>query len=194
MNPRMSLMKTNLKKALLASIVITSGSAAKAAVTPMNLVEKSSYRLTSLVQKGTVPTYMSTDLAEVQINSVTLVDGRPGTAIVLLTHSNNPAEPNSVTVNFSADGKLVDSTTHIVGQGNPAPIFVRPDGAKLLDLAAEAVVDHLSEDAALPVVARDAQLIDVSKESGALFAIHLKDGRVYKIHLGLDGKFISRGF
>lgn len=183
-----------MKRSFIALLMVLGGISAQAAITPMNLAEKASYRLTALVTRGTVPAYMSTDLAEVQFQSITLADGKPGTAVILLSHSNVSAEPNSVTVNFSADGKIVDSPSHIVGQGNPAPIFVKPDGAKLLDLASEAVVDHLNEDANLPVVARDAQFIEVSKDGGALFSIHLKDGRIYKVLLGLDGRMISRGF
>jgi hypothetical protein len=176
----------NIYFTLFASMLSVTSNAAN---TAMHLVETSSYSLTALVQKGTVPAYISTDLSAVQIN-----DGPTAKSVVLMSPSNNPADPNSVTIQFSAAGKVIGTQNHIVGQPATAPIFTAVDGAKLLDLAAEAVVDHLTEDANLPTVAATATSILISKQNAAQFAIQLKDGRVYKIVLDLAGNLISKGF
>ncbi len=179
---------------VLTTLLALTGISSLAALTPLNLAEKSSYRLTAMVQKKDIPAYMSTDLSQVQINqNVILPNGETGTSIVLLSPSNKTDEPNSVTVYFSAAGKIIDATSHIVASAG-SPIFIEADGAKLLDLAAEAVVDHFTEDPGLMEVANGAQSIDVEKKEGALFSIHMKDGRTYKVLLSLQGELISKGF
>jgi hypothetical protein len=167
---------------------------AHAAMTPMKIAEKSSYRLTAMVKKGEVAKSLSTHLARVEIET------RPdGYQVTLSSPSASPEASNTVTVHFDLQGQVLGQNVNFVSETTAAPAFTQPDGAKLLDLAAEEVVDHLSEEPALPQVAEQTQFILVSRVStaegdAAQFDAHLRDGQVYRILLALNGDLLSKGF
>lgn len=157
--------------------------------TPMDLVEKASHRLMSMVKNGEVPAYTSTDLSRVDIQ----VGNNSEVTISLSSPSQNADEPNRVTLVYSSDGKVLRTEKSIVSQAINSPIFPAASGALILDHAAEAVVDHLNEPTSVDV-ANNTLFIELFNQDGATALMHLKDGRVYRVLLDLDGDVISRGF
>jgi hypothetical protein len=188
-----------MKQWFAAALVAMMALPAVAAVTPMNIAEKSSYRLAAMIKRGSVPKAMATDLAAVRIDDTQLPSGAKGYQVVMMSPSNDPQAPNTVTILFGLDGKAVSEQINYIASSGQGPVFSQADGATLLDLGSEAIVDHLSEDAALPQVASLANEIVLTKamtQQGdvAVFDIHMKDGHVYRIVMDLDGNVLQKGF
>jgi hypothetical protein len=189
----MKQMLTTTLSVLLTLPALASGTA------PMNIAERSAYRLESLISKGSVPKEMASDLSSVQISTTQIKSGVIGYQAVLSSPSNDSAHPNTVTLLFGLDGKPVSESVNFTQASSSGPMFTQATGATLLDLGAEAIVDHLAEDPSLVQVATLANLITLSRQSTAQgdsvqFNIHLNDGRIFQILMDLNGNLLGKSF
>jgi hypothetical protein len=179
---------------LLATLIATS---AFGAPTSLNLVEKASHRLMTLVKNGKAPASTSTDLKGVNIEQGNFGGSPNGFRVTLHSQSAAQGKFNTVELFFDASGKAAGERVDVSNGTLDAPIFTQADGAKLLDLASEEVVDHLAEDTALKDVANQTHLILVTKSVQApdvFFHMHMDDGRIYEVVLDLDGNLIHKSF
>jgi hypothetical protein len=174
---------------LLFTVSFASTASAKTLVA-MNYVEKSAYALQRLVNQNHVDPSFLTD-----VNAERIAVTNLGAQIELQSPSADPNMVNTITLNFDAKGTLTSFTTNFVSKDPQGPLFSPVNAATILDLGAEAVVDHLAESADLPVVARDAQGLSIAKEgSGFHIRILLNDGRTYNILMDDQANVVSKGF
>lgn len=180
-----------MKKFVLATIMsLVSVSTFAATYTPMNIVEKASYQLSGLVTKGKVDASYLTD-----VNHVTVAQEANGFHIQLSAPSADTKTINTLDIAFDMNGKSTGFTANFVSRFPQSPIFTPTNAATILDLAAEAFVDHLSESPDNVMVAQNVESMDLSKEaSGTLILVHLKQGQVYTVHMDPKGNIISKGF
>ncbi len=169
---------------------LVSFSAMAKEVTPMLIVEKASYQIGGLVAKSKIDASYLTD-----ITTLTVTPVEKGFKVVLLSPSADQNNPNSLEIPFDANGKAGTASANFVSKFPQGPIFNAANVATLLDLGAEAIVDHLSASPDNIVVARTTQAVDLQKEAtGVLMLVHLTDGRTYSIHMNANGKVLSQGF
>lgn len=180
-----------MKKFILTAIIsLASASAFAAQYTPMNIVEKASYQLSGLVTKGKVDASYLTD-----INHVSVVKTEAGFQIQLSSPSADANTVNTLDIAFDPNGKATGYAANFISAFPQGPIFSSTNSATILDLAAEAFVDHLSESPENVVVAENVSSMDLStEESGVLILIHLLDGQVYTVHMDAQGNILSKGF
>lgn len=179
-----------MKKIILVTLMALSINAFAGIVTPMHIVEKSAHNLTSLVNKGKIdPSYLT------DVNSLSLTSDGVNTKVTMLALSADQNNPNKLEITYDPNGKATSANSSFVSRNPNGPLFTNADAGKLLDLGAEAVVDHLSESNDLVNVAQNAQAVTLENEnSGVLMVIHLKDGQIYSIHMDAEGNVISQGF
>lgn len=159
-------------------------------ITPMHIVEKTSYQIGGLVNKGKIDASYLSD-----ITTLTISKRSDGFDVTLLSPSADEKNPNLLTIPFDLNAKAGLASSTFYSKFPQGPIFTSASTAILLDLGAEAIVDHLSESPENIEVARNAQAVDLQKETtGVLMLIHLTDGRTYSIHMDPNGKVISKGF
>ncbi len=170
---------------VLASLVTLAGE-----VTPLHVVEKVSYQIAGLVKKSKIDASYLTD-----ITTLTVTKDETGFKVVLLSPSAEENNPNKLEVPFDLTAKAGTAVATFVSKSPQGPIFTGASVAVLLDLGAEAIVDHLSAAPENIEVARNTQAVDLQKEdTGVLMLIHLTDGRTYSIHMDNKGKVLSKGF
>ncbi len=193
--------KSNIQKkysftyATFLSAALLVGSFSKADLMPLNAVEKASHKLVSLVKNVQVPKEMSADLTEILIKKTDKLE------IYLMAPSKEAGKLNSVLLKYDVvSGKLTDQKIAFVQASGKDSIYPNGDGATLLDLAVEAIVDHLTEEPALNDVNNLAETIKVSVSKSTdgkdaiAYEIGLTDKRVYRIEMGKDSKVIRKGF
>lgn len=165
---------------------------AQAATPPlaMNFAEKASHKLVTLAGRNAIDQSFLTD-----VTRATIAADANGAVIELMSPAVNPNEFNKVTLNFDATGNFLNFTTDFKGVNAASPIFKQANAATLIDLGAEAVVDHLADSADLPVVNENARTLALDTEgTGVHLRIGLNDGRTYSIMMDMTGVVISQGF
>lgn len=170
--------------------MLAANSAFAGKATPMNVVEKSSYQLSGLVSKGKIDASFLTDVTHLSITS-----DNTGFKVTMFSPSADTNTANTLTIVFDQNGKAVSYNANFASVYPAGPVFSHADAATILDLAAEAIVDHLSESPDNITVAEQAQTLELQPEgSGVLVLITLSSGHVYSIHMDQDAKVISQGF
>lgn len=173
-----------------AALVLLSLTSFAGEVTPLNVVEKVSYQIAGLVKKTKIDASYLTD-----ITTLTVTKEANGYKVVLFAPSADQNNPNKLEVPFDLNAKAGTAVATFNSKYPQGPIFTGASVAVLLDLGAEAIVDHLSAAPENIEVARNTQAVDLQKEeSGVLMLIHLTDGRAYGIHMDVKGKVLSKGF
>ncbi|MCB9073258.1 MAG: hypothetical protein H6623_06520 [Bdellovibrionaceae bacterium] len=160
-----------------------------AAMSAMKVVEKSSYQLAALAKKKEID-----ESFLYNINSIDIQTQAAGYTLVLKSPSADSSKLNTITMNFDQKGKVtgyaVDFTSAPVTN-----IFSGLDMATIIDLSAEAVVDHVSEDKALVDVADMAtQVHYMPDNTGYSIVIQLNDSRTYTIKMDDTGAVTSKSF
>ena len=156
----------------------------------MNYVEKSSYALQRLVNQHQVDASYLTDVdsAKVSVSS-------SGATVVLSSPSAMAGQKNSLTLVFDTRGTMTANTNDFKSAQTSGPLFSPANSATILDLGAEAVVDHLAQSADLPVVSKTAQTVELAREgTGVHLRSGLADGRIYHIMMDTRARVISKGF
>lgn len=187
-------MKSIFKHFLAATVLVISlpafSQSATAMISPVKAVEKASYSLDKLVQKKQINPVFLTDIMTVSISAE-----NNQYILTMLAPSNDVNNTNNLILTLDGAGKLLSFTTRFVGVSPSSPIFKNIGMGEILDLGAEAIVDHLSESADLPVVAKTTQFIQITPETkGPLLQFNLEDKRIYKVQMQNDGKIVSKGF
>lgn len=171
---------------VLASVVAFAGKV----ITPMHVVEKSSYQLAGLVSKGKIDASYLTD-----VTTVTVTQESGGFRVKMYSPSADESNPNTLEMTFDQAGKATSASANFVSRFPHGPLLDGANAATILDLGAEAIVDHLSESSDNVVVAQNVQSVEIQKEAtGVLFLVNLNNGQTYSIHMDQDGKVISQGF
>ncbi len=180
-----------MKKFLVMTIVsVISAGAFAAGYTPMNIVEKSSYQLAGLVTKGKIDASFLTD-----VNHLTVSSDASGFHVQMTSPATTPDAVNTLDITFDTNGKATSFSSNFVARFSQGPIFEKTNAATILDLCAEAFVDHLSESQDNLFVAQNVESIDLGVEQGGfLILVHLKNAQVYQVHMDATGKVISKGF
>ena len=180
-----------MKKVFVAAVLsLVSLSAFAGKMTPMHAVEKSSYQLGGLVNKGKVDASFLTD-----VTSLTIASDSSGFKVTMYSPSSDNNKPNTLDLSFDTSGKVTSFNANFVSRSPQGPIFTKATVATLLDLGAEAIVDHLGESADNVTVAQNAKAIDLSKVGDEiLLEISLTNGQVFNIRMDQDGKVLSQGF
>lgn len=176
-----------MKQVLIPVGIFLLTSVSSAALLPMNFAEKSSYQLTALVKKGTVDKSFLIDL-----NKVTLQTSQQGAVVLLSSPSLNAQDPNTITINFDASGKVADATTHFTAADPQKAVFNKANADVILDLGSEAVVDHQKDSPDIAFSAAHAKEISFSQDGKINMNIKLDDGRTYTVIMDLDGNVLSR--
>lgn len=180
-----------MKKIILStSLLLTALLSHAAEVTPMHIVEKSSYQLGGLVSKLKIdPSYLT------DVTTLTVTQDNSGFKVIMQSPSATPDIANKLEIPFDKTGKAGTAVATFTSRYSQGPIFALTNAAVFLDLGAEAIVDHLADSPDNIVVARTTQAVDLQKEnSGVLMLVHLTDGRAYSIHMDNKGKVLSQGF
>jgi hypothetical protein len=158
--------------------------------TPMHIVEKSSYQIDSLIKKHKIDPSFLTDVTD-----VTVKENNSEFVVQLTSPSSQENQVNTLDMVFGADAKLKSFTTQFYDLAKTSPILTGINVAQVLDLGAEAFVDHLHESQENVLIAETVQHIKLEKvENGVTLRIKLKDDRIYSITLNNEGNIISRGF
>lgn len=179
-----------MKRLLIFCAALLSSQAFAKVMTPMNFVEKSSYALQKLVNQHHIDPSFLTDVSAGKINA-----SAAGAVIELDSPSATPQVMNTLTLTFDANGSLVSYNANFKSVSPMSPIFHPTNAGTILDLGAEAVVDHLKESSDLPVVAETAEALTIDKEgAGFHIRIYLKDGRTYNIIMDDQANVLSKGF
>jgi Mrp family chromosome partitioning ATPase len=184
-------------KKIIVLLTTLTATASFAATTPMNIVEKASHRMLTLVKNGKAPRQALCNLTGVQIEQGQFGAIANGYRITLFSQSATAEKSNTVEIFFDGTGKQTSEKINIENGLSSQPIFTTPDGGTLLDLATEEIVDHLAEDSNLPIVAGFAQSIAVMHDAvkgEEHFQIKLKDNRIYEVVLDSKGTLISKEF
>jgi hypothetical protein len=159
-------------------------------MTPMHMVEKSSYQISSLIKKNKIDASFLTDISDLSVKEIN------GEFLVgIISPSNQQNIVNALDLVLGLDGKLKSFSTHFNGVSGVSPILTGINAAQVLDLGAEAFVDHLAESQENVLVAETVTHIKIEKvESGAALRILLSDNRIYSLILNNNGEVVSRGF
>lgn len=175
---------------ILPALFLASTATSARTLTAMNFVEKSSYSLQRLVaRKQADPSFM-TDVSELTVNVTA-----NGAVIEMKSPSAQVNEFNTLTMQFDPAGALTNFAVDFKSMDHSGPLFTPTNAATIIDLSAEAVVDHLSESPDLPIVAQTARQVILAKESSGIHVrIVLSDSRIYNIFMDAQGKVISKGF
>jgi len=161
-----------------------------AAALPMNVVEETTHVLIKNVKARKIDASFLTNVLNITIQSTST-----GFETIASAPSANDAQPNTVTIEFDLQGKAKTVKQNFVSAYPKAPIFVAADAATLFDLGAEAVVDHLAENADLPEVAKTAISVKLmGKTNGADMKIQLSSGKIYNISMDQNGNVLSQGY
>lgn len=180
-----------MKQLLISFAVALVGlTAAAREITPMHVVEKASYQVGGLVNKGKIDASYLTD-----ITTLTVTKDAAGFKVVLLAPSADQNNPNKLEIPFDLNAKAGAAVSTFNSKYPQGPVFTAANVSTLLDLGAEAIVDHLSDSPDNIVIARTTQAVDLQKENaGVAMIVHLTDGRIYTIHMDGNGKVLSQGF
>lgn len=159
-------------------------------ITPMHIIEKSSYQLAGLVSKGKIDASYLTD-----VTAVTVTPEATGFRVTMYSPSADENNSNTLEMIFDTGAKATSASANFVSRFPHGPILDGANAATILDLGAEAIVDHLNESPDNMVVAQNVQSVEIQKESaGVLFLVNLNNGQTYSIHMDQDGKVLSQGF
>lgn len=179
-----------MKCLLIFCAALLSSQAFAKTMAPMNFVEKSSYALQKLVNQHRIDASFLTDVSAEKINA-----SASGAVIELDSPSANPQVMNTLTLTFDASGTLTSYNADFKSVSAASPIFHPTNAGTILDLGAEAVVDHLNESPDLPVVAATAQALTIDNEgTGFHIRILLQDGRTYNILMDDQANVVGKGF
>lgn len=174
---------------ILLTTALTISADAAGKLKPMNVVEKSSYLLNSLVSKKQIDaSYLN------NITALTIVTTDTGYSVEMSAPTDATDVFNTLSMSFDKKGAPTGQSTKFVSAPSK-PVFTTVDSSKIIDLAAEAVVDHLSESADLVTVADNVKVIHYSV-SGAeiLVSVTLTDARVFNIQMDLNAVVLSKIF
>lgn len=179
-----------MKKLLIIFSVLILGQMALAALTPMHIIEKSSYQIKNLVKKNKINASFLSDITDV---TVTATNGE------YQLHMTSPSSQQSINnyldMVMGSDAKLKSFTTQFNSPSAQSPILTAITTAQVLDLGAEAFVDHLHESQENVLIAENVKQIQLVKvEGGVTLKIHLVDTRIYTITLNNNGDVVARGF
>lgn len=179
-----------IKTILSATALLLTTSAWAKTVTAMHYVEKSSYSLQRLVNQHQIDASFLTDVNVVKVDA-----SSTGAVVELQSPAATSPELNTLSLTFDAHGTLVSFATDFKSPGIGGPLFTPTNSATIIDLGAEAVVDHLTESPDLPIVAQSASSLTFSKEDGGLhLRILLQDRRTYHIMMDDKANVLSKGF
>ena len=162
-----------------------------AATTPMNAVEETSHIIDKYSSKaGKIDASYLTNVTTIAISTTST-----GLQAIAYAPSANANQANTLTINFDLKGRVTAVNTNFISAYPNGPIFIAADSATLFDLGAEAVVDHLNDDANLPVVAQTAALVQLTSGTNSIvMKIQLTSGKIYNISLDQNGNVLSKGF
>lgn len=183
-------MKSIIAKTLIVTATLVLGLNAYSQVTNMHVVESTTHAIASLAKKNSIDKSFVSD-------SMTVVIEKTATGYVtqVLAPSADAKQFNTISMTFDLTGKLTGSKSNFVSVNAASPIFTKLTAAKLLDLGAEAIVDHLADNAEIPVVSENAKSMQMTKlPVGQKVEITLNDGRVYTINMDAAGVVVSKGF
>lgn len=159
-------------------------------MTAMNYVEKSAYAIQRLTQQNKINALFLTDTSQ---ESVAV--RADGATLELRAIAGTGQLDNVLIFEFDSSGNLSSYKEVVDSRNSASPIFSNLNAATILDLGAEAVVDHLGESADLPVVASAARGVTINKDGGGYkFAISIADGRTYTIQMDEQGNIVGQGF
>jgi hypothetical protein len=179
-----------MRKMIVTALSLMAFHAGAKVITPMGIVEKVSYQISGLSTKGLIDAHFAADTSKVTIQKTST-----GYDVVVLAPSASANQSNQLNLGFDTGGKATSYKANFVSASPMSPLFPRATAAELLDLGAEAFVDHLGEATENVTVAESVQTVTLIKnELGILLDSTLSDGRTYHLQLDLDGKVISRGF
>ncbi len=160
-----------------------------AASTPMNAVEETAHIIDKYAKAGKIDASFLTNVTTISVQST-------GTGLQTIAYapSANPSQANTVTISFDANGRVKAVGQNFVS-AYPRPIFIAADAATLLDLGAEAIVDHLADNADLPVVAQSAAMVQLTAGANSIvMKIQLSSGKIYNVNMDQNGNVLSKGF
>lgn len=179
-----------MKNILLSVVVLLTAQMGFAkTLTHMQVIEKSAYALSSLVNRNAIDHSYLTD-----VMTLTVKPDAGGFTVEMRSPTDSAAF-NSLVLTLDTQGKLKGFKDAFVARYSRGPVFAKADASVIIDLGAEAVVDHVSESADLVVVSEKATAVQISVQAqGPLFQISLNDGRVYKIQMDADANVLSKGF
>ena len=161
-----------------------------AATTPMNAVEETSHIIDKYSKAGKIDASYLTNVTTIAISTTST-----GLQAIAYAPSANANQANTLTINFDLKGRVTAVNTNFISAYPNGPIFIAADSATLFDLGAEAVVDHLNDDANLPVVAQTAALVQLTSGTNSIvMKIQLTSGKIYNISLDQNGNVLSKGF
>lgn len=159
-------------------------------MTPMGIIEKTSYQISGLVNKGKIDKSYQTD-----VTLVTVQKTPQGFEVQASSPSADLQSPNLLNLSFDLSGKVVAFSSAFNSVNLQSPVFSSASAAELLDLGAEAFVDHLAESADYLTVAQNTEAVELVKNNaGVLLNVKLADGRIYHLQMDIQGKVLSRGF
>lgn len=158
-------------------------------LTPMHIVEKSAYQLAGLVKQGKIDSSYLTNVDTLSIEVTS-----QGYTIHLTSPSDQKNKFNELSLAFAANGKLLQVDDKFVSAG-PDKTFTTTDSSTLIDLTAEAFVDHLTEDPNNPIVAENVNNIIMAPVAGGInVQITLIDSRIYVLEMDTLGQITHKYF
>ncbi|MGZ3787877.1 MAG: hypothetical protein ACXVLQ_05105 [Bacteriovorax sp.] len=161
-----------------------------AATTPMNAVEETSHIIDKYAKAGKIDASFLTNVTTVTVQAIST-----GLQTVAYAPSANSSQANTVTISFDLQGRVKTVAQNFISAYPQGPIFIAADSATLFDLGSEAVVDHLADNADLPVVAKNASTVQLTAGANSVvMKIQLTSGKVYNITMDQNGKVLSQGF
>lgn len=161
-----------------------------AATTPMNAVEETSHIIDKYSKSGKIDASFLHNVTTITIQSTTT-----GLVAVAYAPSASSTQANTVTVGFDLQGRVKTVNQNFISAYPQGPIFIAADAATLIDLGAEAIVDHLADNADLPNVAKNANMIQLTGgQNSIVMKIQLTNGQVYNVVMDQNGNVLSKGF
>jgi hypothetical protein len=184
-------MKNLLQNLIVLSTLGLSLNLFAAGTAPMNAVEETAHIVDKYAKAGKIDASFLNN-----VTTVTVQATATGLQTVAYAPSADAAKANTVVVSFDVKGRVTAVNQNFVSAYPKGPIFVAADAATLIDLGSEAVVDHLADNATLPIVAQTATMVQLSS-SGAnsvVLKIQLSSGKIYNINMDQNGNVLSQGF
>lgn len=185
----------NYIKTLLMSVVMAFSMSSFAKEAPAHVLERCGHDIMKLVKNKQLPEEVMTKLHMVQIAEDTV--NNVYKVVAVLDHNQDHSKPVAhVKFNYGIDdGKMIDFT-YVEGYVNPAATpFTGASTAKLLDLAAEVLMD--STEASLQAYAQTVRLMHIDFDAATnevLFEMLNTANEQLNVRLTLAGDLVSYEF
>ena len=157
--------------------------------TPMNAVEETAHIIDKYAKAGKIDASFLTN-----VTTITILGTAAGLQTTAYAPSANPNQANTLTITFDLQGRVKTVNQNFIS-AYPTPVFTAADAATLLDFGAEAIVDHLNDNADIPTVAKLATMVQLTAGTNSIIMkIQLSSGPVYNISLDQNGNVLGQGF